>query len=148
MNAQTIDHKTYLLIRENHAIIGELMTSALRAVTERHEPVPRVAHLMGELRDRVADRFEEEVDNGMFRNLTALAPRFQHEISSLRDEHEQLLAEIAAICQRTETDSLSAADWEELELRLHEFSSHFTRHETREQDLILGAYDDDLGSGD
>ncbi|MCP4195323.1 MAG: hypothetical protein GY768_32385 [Planctomycetaceae bacterium] len=141
-------HETYLLIRKNHAIIDELMETVKQTLEEGQSGATEVGQLLNQLQTHVTARFQEEVDNDLFNSLTAMAPRLQHAIDLLRQEHEQLSQQLLTLCAGPPSEPLSTKDWEALKQTFQKFSVLYKDHETREQDLILEAYDDDLGRGD
>ncbi|MDG2385763.1 MAG: hemerythrin domain-containing protein [Pirellulaceae bacterium] len=141
-------HETYLLIRNNHAIIDELLATAERTLPEQQTAASEVADLLDRLQQHVTARFQEEVENELFNSLIAMAPRLQHAIDLLRQDHEQLLKLLNTLCEQAKSENLGRQERDALEQMFQKFSDLYNAHEQREQDLILAAYDDDLGRGD
>ncbi len=111
----------------------------------------KVASELGDLRDKLAMHFALEEAYGYFDGPVHVAPHLSERASSLRDEHQVLYAMIRDLAD--ETDELDRAGKlrENCALvveRFCIFHDQFQQHENRENELILDAYDSDIGVGD
>ncbi len=111
----------------------------------------RLVDMFGDLRDQLAMHFALEEAYGYFDDPIHVAPRLSVTASQLRDEHQILYAMVRDLAD--EVDELSRAgrlarsgSW--VVERFREYYDRFQQHETRENELILDAYDSDIGVGD
>ena len=111
----------------------------------------RVADMLAELRDQLAMHFALEEAYGYFDDPLHVAPRLNVLASTLRDEHQVLYASVRDLADemdelhRSGGHSHSGARVVE---RFREYYDRFQQHENRENELILDAYDSDIGVGD
>jgi len=110
-----------------------------------------VVDMLGALRDQLALHFTLEEAYGYFDDPVHVAPRLCLAATALRDEHELLYARISRLAD--EVDELQrsgrlAKSGDHIVARFREFSELFQQHESRESELILEAYDSDIGVGD
>ena len=88
---------------------------------------------------------------GYFDDPVQVAPRLSVAASQLRDEHQMLYAMVRDLAD--EVDELSRAgrlarSGSRVVERFREYYDRFQQHENRENELILDAYDSDIGVGD
>ena len=107
--------------------------------------------LLERLRDQLAMHFALEEAYGYFDSAVDVAPHLSEEAEQLRAEHGTLylaLCEVVEIAVRRsyhERPSLSVGSFVE---RFRQFREDYLEHEPRENELILAAFDDDIGVGD
>ncbi len=111
----------------------------------------RVADQMAELRDQLAMHFALEEAYGYFDDPIRVAPRLSVAASQLRDEHQVLYSLIRDLAD--EVDELCRAgilahNGARVVKRFGEYYDRLQQHENRESELILDAYDSDIGVGD
>jgi hypothetical protein len=84
-------------------------------------------------------------------DMNVLAPQLTPGFEALRDEHLALFGELSAMIDYSE-DAFCRhkldAMLDRIERRFNEFSAHWQAHERHENNLLLRAYQDDLGVGD
>lgn len=106
---------------------------------------------LNSLLDLLALHFSLEEAYGYFEGPAAVEPRLSERTAALRNEHRVLFVELQTIADWAEglfrSDHLSAAA-KRLVVRFHAFHDQFREHEARENELIIEAFDDDIGVGD
>ena len=111
----------------------------------------QVVDSLAELRDQLAMHFALEEAYGYFDDPVRVAPRLSVEANTLRDEHRVLYALVRDLADEVDelyrTGRLSRSGTRLAE-RFREFYDPFQQHENRENELILDAYDSDIGVGD
>jgi hypothetical protein len=111
----------------------------------------RLVLMLGTLRDQLALHFALEEAYGYFDDPVFVAPQLSHKAETLRDEHQTLYSKVCALADEVEKQYYAG--------RLVTVASHvvrqfmafdelFRRHENDENELILKAYEDDIGVGD
>jgi iron-sulfur cluster repair protein YtfE (RIC family) len=148
MATQVLTHDKCEQIRREHAELCELVTTLYRVLAERHEPAPRVAHLMENLLERVNAHFQDEEATGLFEDLDRQAPHEAGAIQELLREHEELRDRLTKLNQRAADGNLTPECWDELEFGFRDFSTLMCHHEARENKLLQDAYERDLGNKD
>jgi len=111
----------------------------------------RLVDMLAELRDQLAMHFALEEAYGYFEDPLRVAPRLNLAAVTLREEHQVLYAMIRDLAD--EVDGLHrkrklASSGSRVAGRFREYYDRFQRHENRENELILEAYDSDIGTGD
>jgi hypothetical protein len=103
------------------------------------------------LRDQLALHFALVEAFGYFEDPVEVAPRLGRQADQLRGEHKGLYLEFCELVDRGERmfyDEQHAALALWLGPEFLEFDARLRSHEERENDLIMAAYDDDIGVGD
>ena len=115
------------------------------------DQLAEVIPLLQELRDQLALHFALEESYGYFEDPADVAPQLAHKASQLRDEHRDLYVDLSDLVEQAERmfydeqrDTLLL--W--LGPRFVSFDVRLKDHETRENELIMDAYDSDIGVGD
>ena len=104
-----------------------------------------------QLRDQLALHFSLEEAYGYFDEPVDVAPQLSCQAEKLRGEHKELYLDLCDLVERAERmfydeQHAALALWIGPEF-LH-FDRQLRRHEERESELILEAYDGDIGVGD
>ena len=103
------------------------------------------------LRDQLALHFALEEAYGYFDDPVMVDPRLSVQANRLRDEHRQLYVKICELVEFAERLNHRGewASWlTRVSVGFHAFYDQLQSHESNEQELILAAYDDDIGVGD
>ena len=111
----------------------------------------RAVELLASLRDQLAMHFALEEAFGYFDDPIRVAPRLSMAASSLREEHKTLYAKIRDLADEVDEEDRAgslAMCGPRVAERFREYYALLQQHETRENELILDAYDDDIGVGD
>lgn len=111
----------------------------------------QAAVLLALLRDQVALHFALEEAYGYFEDATEVAPRLSAQADALRGEHGGLFMELCRLSDRAEElcyGAHSVRAMYEVAERFRAFDDRLRAHEARENELILQAFDDDIGVGD
>jgi hypothetical protein len=130
-------------------LLAALRSRCAATISTHH--VRGVVVLLQDLRDQLALHFALEEAYGYFEEPMHAAPQLSHEAERLRAEHKELYLDL---CQMTDQAEVYLSDGEHALLgswlapRFISFDIRLKRHETRENELILDAYECDLGGGD
>jgi hypothetical protein len=107
--------------------------------------------LLEEYRDQLATHFALEEAFGYFDDPADAAPQLSEELDGLRGQHSDLFREVCRIVDRA-IDVLgghgSLLGFREIARWFREYDQRFGQHEARENELILQAFNDDIGVGD
>jgi hypothetical protein len=104
-----------------------------------------------QLRDQLALHFALEEAYGYFEDPVYVAPRLSRQAEQLRDEHKGLYLDLCELVDRAERmfyDEQHAALALWIGPEFLEFDARLRDHESRENELIFEAYDEDIGVGD
>ena len=110
-----------------------------------------IAELLVRLRDQLAFHFSLEEAFGYFEDATDVAPRLSQRAEELRAEHVKFFVMICQICDRAEQLVYRETGQPEIKRILARFAAFhdgLRQHERRERELIMEAFDDDIGVGD
>jgi hypothetical protein len=140
-------------IKDDHHELRQLMhhTSATFARFRDEIDAPRAAEMLGKLRDQLAMHFALEEAYGYFDDPISVAPHLNRRAEQLRSEHGGLFSEACELAETAEQlarHEKPAAVWLRLADDYRRFSARFQDHESQESDLILEAFNDDIGTGD
>ena len=107
--------------------------------------------LVEELRDHLALHFSLEEAYGYFEDPIEVAPRLCRLANELRAEHHDLYLMVVAFCDASESlthpNRVIGAVLAAVK-QFQSFDERFQRHESRENELIMQEYSDDIGVGD
>jgi hypothetical protein len=130
------------------------LLSDLRHKCQRPLAPGHCRHLIDKLcllRDQLALHFALEEAYGYFEDPVHVAPRLCRQAEHLRDEHKGLYLDLCELVDRSERmfyDEQHAALALWIGPEFLEFDTRLKSHESRENELIFEAYDDDIGVGD
>ncbi|MEX0819828.1 MAG: hemerythrin domain-containing protein [Pirellulaceae bacterium] len=132
-------------VRE-HECLHQSLDELRRLFEERQSP-GKVAPALAQFAEHVQAHFiHEEEEEGFFDTVTDQAPRLKMRSDVLIEEHVAMARELAKL-QRHTTDGVVAADWwSRLSDEFESFWQSFCRHERAENELVLEAFDDDIGA--
>lgn len=134
-------------LRHLLAETGDLLSRPQEVRTPRRQ----LAEVLGNLRDQFAMHFSLEEAFGYFDDAVDVAPRLSEQAESLRSEHDGLFRKICEIEEAAEQllyGEAATRVGNELAQQFFVFRDAFESHESRENDLIFQALDDDIGVGD
>ena len=139
---------------DNTVLRGLLDT--LRRLAGQSWTRPAQAHrftmFLGELRDQLALHFALEEAYGYFEDAISQAPRLCERAQSLREQHGELFTELCELVDEAEESTQSHVPLYRWSRRLlvayRRFDRRLREHEHNENELILAAFDDDIGVGD
>lgn len=141
-------------IKDDHHELRQLLHHTC-AMLERSGPAeieyPRLVEMLGKLRDQLALHFSLEEAYGYFDDALTVAPHLSRRAERLREEHSGLFAEACRLAESAEQVARKGkpdAALARLGGDYHRFSARFHDHESQECDLILEAFNDDIGTGD
>ncbi len=134
-------------IRQEHEELRELLGSVHRMLAGPLESAAKVVETLKSLQRHVQAHFYEEENGGFFDDIVAEAPRMSERAESIKREHTRLsdaMQELVCCAEEVERDDGRQL----LEAKFHDFSKELMHHETRENEMLLETYDDDIGSKD
>ena len=141
-------------IKEVNADLWRLLSDVRHLCSDPHQVRShrrRLVLMLGSLRDQLALHFALEQAYGYFDDPVFVAPRLSQQAESLRDEHQKLYAQVCDLADEVEKQyhagRLATVASEVVE-QFKTFDQLFRRHEDEENELILNAYEDDIGVGD
>lgn len=109
---------------------------------------PCLVQVLTELRAKLQAHFaEEEAPEYMSEAVTA-APRLTTRANELLQQHSQLLATLDRVIADVASQGLTGDQLVDEREVLRTLICDLRRHEQDEDDLLLDAFDDDIGSGD
>ena len=103
------------------------------------------------LRDQLAMHFALEEAFGYFNDAIDTAPHLSEKAEELKADHSRLFVKICHICDAAETVLHAPGSMSEVAAvadLFDVFAGRFHDHEARENQLILEAFDDDIGCCD
>jgi hypothetical protein len=106
---------------------------------------------LSQLRDQLALHFSLEEAYGYFEDPVDVAPQLGRQAEKLRGEHKDLYLELCDLVEHAERlfyDDQHAALALWIGPEFLQFERRLRRHEERENELIMDAYDGDIGVGD
>jgi hypothetical protein len=104
-----------------------------------------------QLRDQLALHFSLEEAYGYFDDPVEVAPQLSRQAERLRNEHKELYQDLCDLVDRGERmfyDEQHAALALWIGPEFLQFDQRLRGHEARENELIMEAYDGDIGVGD
>ncbi len=141
-------------IKEDHHELRQLMhhTSAMldRLGPEEIE-YARLVEMFSKLRDQLAMHFSLEEAYGYFEDAMVVAPHLSRRAEVLRGQHFDLFADLCRLVESAEQllyHEQPTSLLERLAGQYRRFLVRFREHESQECDLILEAFNDDIGTGD
>ncbi len=141
-------------IKEDHHELRQLMHHS-SAMLDRSGPeeieYARLVEMFSKLRDQLAMHFSLEEAYGYFEDAISVAPHLSRRADNLRGQHFDLFADLCRLVEGAE-QLLYHEQPKTLLARLagdyRRFLVRFREHESQECDLILEAFNDDIGTGD
>lgn len=135
-------------IRQEHEELREALGKIHQTLHKREAAVATVAKMLSLLGDDVEAHFSDEETAGFFDDVLDRAPRLSGRIDMLRNEHQQLSATVDHLQEVAISGDGSDDWWQRIETAFHEFSKELMHHESTENELLLEAYTEDIGTGD
>jgi hypothetical protein len=88
-----------------------------------------------------------EKPDGLYEEILQHAPRLQHGVSRLKDEHPEISSSIDEMIDRLEQTEVASVQWPLDDARddLQRFIGRVIRHRQRGADLVWEAYNVDIG---
>jgi hypothetical protein len=150
----TLNAAFFQEIKEDNQRLQELQRE-LREIFHADRPLGvsrfTLIDLLAELRDHLATHFALEEAFGYFDDPIDTAPQICEEAETLRAQHSDLFVEVCHLADRA-VDLLgehgTLAGYREIARMFREFDHRLRQHEARENELILLAFNNDIGIGD
>lgn len=136
-------HELRQLIHHTSAMLDNSGTVAIEHA--------RLAEMLTKLRDQLAMHFSLEEAYGYYEDAIVAAPHLSRRAESLRGQHFELFAEMCRLVEGAEAllyQEKAAQQLQRLSGDYHRFLVKFREHEAAESELILAAFNDDIGTGD
>lgn len=126
-------------IADEHRALGELL-GRLVHTTDPNALVPQLT----ELRRLLGVHFaREEADDGLYEIVGEVAPHLLSGVQRLFDEHRELAASVDELLATTR--ELCGGPLAEILAAVGGLAGRLHRHEAKENELVSGAFYDDLG---
>ena len=141
-------------IKQDNVELRELLSEVSQQLLQRRPRVSDARDMVEKLtrlRDQLAVHFSLEEAFGYFENAVSIAPRLSERADSLRSEHDLFFQDICSICEQAEKllyHEASPRTLRQVATRYSDFYEALQQHEAREAELIMEAFDDDIGVGD
>jgi hypothetical protein len=141
-------------IKDDHHELRQLMHHAAAMLNRpawMRVEYDRLCELFTKLRDQLAMHFSLEEAYGYFVDAIDVAPHLNRRAEQLRGEHFGLFSDLCRLAEAAERLLYHEAPTAELARLADEYRAFSTRlheHESRESDLILEAFNADIGTGD
>lgn len=132
------------LLAELRSVLGE---PAMPESMPRHALIEK----LGELRDQLATHFALEEAFGYFDEPLVAAPQLAERAEELRQEHADLFVRFCHLVDQAEDDYQRQSHdqaFRRIAARFREFDTDFQIHEQAENELIMEAFNADIGVGD
>jgi iron-sulfur cluster repair protein YtfE (RIC family) len=139
------DREIYEKIRREHDHLRELLGKIHQALSTRAETVDEISGMMTSLQEHLREHFHEEEDGGFFKEIVSQAPRMSDRADAIENEHVDLST---AVDELVSVASKESELCKTMEAGFHDFSKALMHHETKENELLLDAYEEDIGSAD
>ena len=141
-------------IKQDNVELRDLLRDVSQQLLQRRPRVSDAREMVEKLtllRDQLAVHFSLEEAFGYFENAVSIAPRLSERADSLRSEHDLFFQDICSICEQAEQllyHEASPRTLRQVAARYSDFYEALQQHEAREAELIMEAFDDDIGVGD
>jgi iron-sulfur cluster repair protein YtfE (RIC family) len=150
-NTVTINAAFLREIKEDHRDLWRLLDEVRHLCAEWPLSRRRLANRLARLRDRLAMHFTLEEAFGYFDDPLDVAPRLARQAETLRSQHGELYLALARLADEADTVAHGIGTAQRLR-RLagdcRRFDKSLLAHEHLENQLILEAFDEDIGVGD
>jgi hypothetical protein len=107
-----------------------------------------MAFRVQELRDLLAEHFQEEERDGYLGSALAVAPQFTAQASELCQQHPQFLDRLDNLIMRVRDSEPPSDYWRTARDELEQFLADLRRHERSENAIVQTAFHDDVGTTD
>lgn len=142
-------------IKEDNQRLKELLAELREVLGERGSPewLTRYALIekLGNFRDQLATHFALEEAFGYFDEPLKAAPQLAERAEELRQQHADLFVRLCRLVDQAEDDYQREPHERAFRLiaeRFHQFDADLQVHEQAENELIMEAFNADIGVGD
>ena len=150
----TLNAAFFQEIKEDNQRLQELQRE-LREIFSMDRPlgVSRFAiiDLLAELRDHLATHFALEEAFGYFEDPIDAAPHLSEQAEALRAEHSELFVRVCELAERAVDllgDAGTLPGYRQVARLFRDFHQRLRTHEAQENELIMLAFNRDIGIGD
>lgn len=141
----TSEQQIFDEIRREHEHLRQLLGEVHQTLNGRCSSAGKLAEMMLSLQRHVQEHFDEEEEGGFFHEVVTQAPRMTDRAENLKSEHVDLAGTVTElVTMANDAEELSRT----LDAKFHEFSKALMHHESKENDLLLDAYELDIGPSD
>ena len=149
MAAQEPQSKSLAKLLAQHRELRSLLATIDRALEERSATVDEVAHLLGQLGDRLVKHFALEEEGGYFAEALLHAPQLVEKANALLAQHPRIRTRAVEMASEIRARQDPESDWwEQTRSRFRVLRDELLKHERHEDVLLQEAYTRDLGSHD
>ncbi len=134
-------------IKHDHRELHRLLDQSLTVFTAAAMQSQEASAVLGRLYNQIQSHFQLEEAFGYFEDAIEEQPWLAARAEELRSEHKVLSLRMGRLLESVEGAS-DARRVALLRSEFHDFLGEFRRHEADENDLILQAFNDEIGVGD
>ena len=127
-----------------HQALHALLEEIERASADTRAAADEVKPRLDTLRDQLAAHFEGEEEGGLFEQIVEEAPEQAHECQKLCDEHSGLLEKVDDL-RSADAETRADPGWG---ARVRAFLEDLSRHESRENELLIRVLDGSMEAQD
>ena len=136
---------------ELRQLVASLAGLLIQPRPQRMQNWRQVAEDLGRLRDQLAMHFALEEAFGYFEDAVDVAPRLSTRAETLRAEHDRFflhVCDLVELAERLLYHEQPPRQMAAVMQGFQQFHADFSRHEAQERELIMEAFDEDIGVGD
>jgi len=141
-------HSLRALIDDTQDVVTEMTRRLVENAPGARLDVSAACVLLMDLERELTAHHAAEEKHGFLSPALALAPRFHGKAEQLRLEHAELSAALRYIVRGALRADTDAAEWRRISAQLADTGTDIRVHEERENELVTGAYLDDVGTAD
>lgn len=144
-------------ILHEHRELHGLLRATREAITppsggapaaSRQNGCERITQALCELRNHLAEHFQQEEEGGFLEESLARLPRLAAEAGHVLAEHPALLDEVDRLIKQSSGGDIPATGWATLCRDVDQFATRLLDHERRENRVVQQGYNEDLGLAD
>ncbi len=133
---------------DQHARLREILKEIQCTLTQRRASCVTIVAMFSDLTDQIRSHFAHEENEGYFSEAVAQAPRLATQADHLLGQHVDLLNHLNHLHQLAQQGTGSSQWWVQITFAFDNFTRLFLEHEQQENDLVQGAYNEDIGESD
>ncbi|MCG8460377.1 MAG: hemerythrin domain-containing protein, partial [Holophagales bacterium] len=122
-----------------------------RSLEPHRDWLEALGHSLDDLIGVLREHFDEESAGELYGELLERFPRYAHRLEQLAAEHEEILQRAEALLESTaalDRDDLQVYRLRELNAQGQLLAAILRRHEAEENEIVMRAYWNEVGTGD
>jgi iron-sulfur cluster repair protein YtfE (RIC family) len=141
--------REHVALRQGLEALERLLRELVDELRAGHAAEARISAAQGSLESlgsQLREHFALEERGGYFSEALAVAPRLSRRADALLREHAAFLERLGNLREMAFESRAPGDLWSAIEEGLRELAADLRAHEERENELILQAFDEDLGT--